>query len=60
MVYLTHLGISNIFTTDYDLIELVLSSQSILKKSSDYRYAKNWLGTGLLTSDGEFSFLNTL
>ncbi|CAH1964886.1 unnamed protein product [Acanthoscelides obtectus] len=42
----------HIICADYDFTEFVLSSQSFLNKSGDYLYLTNWLGTGLLTSDG--------
>jgi len=38
-------------TTDY--VEFVLSSREHLTKSFFYRFLNSWLGTGLLTSDGE-------
>ncbi|KAG5893586.1 hypothetical protein JTB14_028353 [Gonioctena quinquepunctata] len=50
--FIDFVGDPLIFTTDYDLIEFVLGTHSILNKSDSYRFIKNWLGTGLLTSDG--------
>ncbi|XP_044266775.1 probable cytochrome P450 4d14 [Tribolium madens] len=41
-------------TTDYQLCELLLSNNRILSKSLNYQYARNWLGNGLLTSDGDY------
>jgi hypothetical protein len=38
--------------SDYKFLEHVLSSTKILNKSDDYRFFHPWLGTGLLTSDG--------
>ncbi|KAH0813614.1 hypothetical protein GEV33_009177 [Tenebrio molitor] len=40
-------------TSDYNVLEYILSSSKLLTKSDDYRYAKPWLGTGLLTSEGQ-------
>ncbi|CAG9771776.1 unnamed protein product [Ceutorhynchus assimilis] len=42
----------HIMVKNYDLMEFVLSSNTILDKSSEYRYIANWLGTGLLTAPG--------
>ncbi|KYB27581.1 putative cytochrome P450 4d14-like Protein [Tribolium castaneum] len=41
-------------TTDYKLCELLLSNNRILSKSLNYQYARNWLGNGLLISDGDY------
>jgi hypothetical protein len=38
--------------SDYKFLEHVLSSTKILNKSDDYHFFRPWLGTGLLTSDG--------
>ncbi|RZC32091.1 cytochrome P450 CYP4BN11, partial [Asbolus verrucosus] len=40
-----------LLTCDYNLLEFVLTSSKILKKSVDYRNLFRWLGTGLLTAD---------
>ncbi|KAF5277800.1 hypothetical protein FQR65_LT03781 [Abscondita terminalis] len=37
---------------DAKSVEFVLSSKTILKKSSEYKFLSSWLGSGLLTSDG--------
>ncbi|KAF5277801.1 hypothetical protein FQR65_LT03782 [Abscondita terminalis] len=37
---------------DAKSVEFILSSKSILKKSSEYKFLSSWLGSGLLTSDG--------
>ncbi|CAG9824977.1 unnamed protein product [Phaedon cochleariae] len=52
LIFVDFAGKPNIFTTDYDFNEFVLTTHSILSKSTDYRFIRNWLGTGLLTSDG--------
>lgn len=41
-----------ILTTDCKFVEAVLNSTKILTKSEDYARMNSWLGTGLLTSDG--------
>nr|CAH7738384.1 unnamed protein product [Callosobruchus chinensis] len=41
-----------IISCDYDFFEFMLGGQKVLNKSSVYTYLMNWLGTGLLTSDG--------
>jgi cytochrome P450 family 4 len=38
--------------SDYKFLEHVLSSTKILNRSDDYHFFRPWLGTGLLTSDG--------
>nr|XP_023013820.1 cytochrome P450 4c3-like [Leptinotarsa decemlineata] len=52
ILFVDFVGKANIFTVDYDFIEFVLGTHYILDKSRDYRFIRNWLGTGLLTSDG--------
>nr|CAI5835882.1 unnamed protein product [Callosobruchus analis] len=42
-----------IISIDYDFLEFVLSTTSILNKSDEYSFLHQWLGSGLLTSDGE-------
>ncbi|KAK4880225.1 hypothetical protein RN001_008371 [Aquatica leii] len=42
-----------IFIADAKMAEFVLSSNTIIKKSFDYRYLRMWLGRGLLTSYGD-------
>lgn len=42
-----------ILTNDYDFLEFLLGTNHVLKKSDDYKYLHNWLGTGLLTSAGK-------
>nr|CAI5835881.1 unnamed protein product [Callosobruchus analis] len=41
-----------IISIDYDFLEFVLSTTSILNKSDEYSFLHQWLGSGLLTSDG--------
>ncbi|CAH1956006.1 unnamed protein product [Acanthoscelides obtectus] len=41
-----------IISCDYDFFEFMLGGQKVLNKSTVYTYLMNWLGTGLLTSDG--------
>ncbi|XP_023309756.1 probable cytochrome P450 4d14 [Anoplophora glabripennis] len=53
IIYMDLVMQSNILTTDYDFVEYLLSTQDVLTKSVDYRFLHNWLGTGLLTSEGE-------
>ncbi|XP_023309751.1 cytochrome P450 4d2 [Anoplophora glabripennis] len=52
VIYVDFLLASHILSTDYEFVEYVLSRQEVLSKSTDYKYLHNWLGTGLLTSDG--------
>nr|CAI5835880.1 unnamed protein product [Callosobruchus analis] len=40
-----------IISIDYDFLEFVLSTTSILNKSDEYSFLHQWLGSGLLTSD---------
>ncbi|XP_066260171.1 cytochrome P450 4d8-like [Euwallacea similis] len=40
-------------TVDYDLMEMVLSSSVHISKSNHYDFLYNWLGQGLLTSNGD-------
>ncbi|PNF41728.1 hypothetical protein B7P43_G03434 [Cryptotermes secundus] len=46
------LGFPEVFITDPDDIETILSSRSHIKKSVDYLLLDPWLGEGLLTSSG--------
>lgn len=46
-------NIWSIVIKDYDLMEFVLSSSTILQKSLKYDYFFPWLGTGLLTAPGK-------
>lgn len=39
--------------TDPSDVEVILSSQKFLEKSTEYDYLAEWLGTGLLISSGE-------
>jgi cytochrome P450 family 4 len=41
-----------LLVSDYKFLECVLSSTKILNKTEDYDFFRPWLGTGLLTSDG--------
>ncbi|XP_077287754.1 uncharacterized protein LOC143912344 [Arctopsyche grandis] len=42
-----------ILLSDPNDVEVVLSNQEFLEKSTEYDFLKPWLGTGLLTSTGE-------
>lgn len=44
---------SFVFICDYKILEFLLSSNKVIKKSKPYTYMHNWLGQGLLTSTGE-------
>ncbi|KDR14497.1 cytochrome P450 4c3-like [Zootermopsis nevadensis] len=46
------LGVPEVFITDPEDVEVILSSPSHIKKSMDYDLIQPWLGTGLLTSFG--------
>nr|WCC58127.1 cytochrome P450 [Pharsalia antennata] len=52
LIYFEFLLKPQIMSTDYDFVEYILSTQDVLSKSTDYKFLHNWLGTGLLTSDG--------
>jgi cytochrome P450 family 4 len=41
-----------LLVSDYKFLECVLSSTKILNKTDNYHFFRPWLGTGLLTSDG--------
>lgn len=43
----------DIIVCDYDFLEFVLSSTTILSKSQGYEFLTDWLGFGLLTSSGK-------
>lgn len=43
----------SITCTDYDFLEFILSSQSVITKSADYDFYTNWLGDGLIMSTGK-------
>lgn len=43
-----------LFITEPKEMEFFLNSNSILTKSDSYTFLRNWLGTGLLTSTGEW------
>ncbi|XP_069674758.1 cytochrome P450 4C1-like [Periplaneta americana] len=47
------MGFPEVFITDPDDIEIILSSRSHITKSLDYNLLQPWLGTGLLTSSGD-------
>ncbi|CAH1962016.1 unnamed protein product [Acanthoscelides obtectus] len=50
---LVNFGLStNIVCMDYDFTEFLLTTQDILNKGDDYKFLHQWIGTGLLTSDG--------
>jgi hypothetical protein len=53
-VLLMHRGPTRktLLISDYKFLEHVLSSTKILNRSDDYHFFRPWLGTGLLTSDG--------
>lgn len=38
--------------SEYEFLEMILSSNQILQKSLDYKNINRWLGTGLLTGHG--------
>lgn len=42
--------------SNYEFLEFVLSSNKIITKTEEYEWLSRWLGTGLLTSAGEFNF----
>ncbi|KAK5646142.1 hypothetical protein RI129_004606 [Pyrocoelia pectoralis] len=44
---------SKLIISNYKLIEMVLNSNTILNKGREYKYFSNWLGNGLLLSDGD-------
>ena len=46
-------------TTDYKFFEFALGGSKILTKSENYQFLRDWLGNGLLISDGRFSILGT-
>lgn len=46
-----------VFLFDPRDIELILSSQIYIDKSTEYRFFAPWLGEGLLISTGEFHFV---
>ncbi|KAF5277803.1 hypothetical protein FQR65_LT03784 [Abscondita terminalis] len=47
------LGFSpRLLMADAKSVEFILSSRTILKKSTEYKFLHPWLGSGLLTSDG--------
>jgi cytochrome P450 family 4 len=46
-----------ILVSDYKFLETILSSTKLVKKSDDYNFFHPWLGTGLLTSDGNFKII---
>ncbi|CAH1962017.1 unnamed protein product [Acanthoscelides obtectus] len=51
---LVNFGLStNIVCMDYDFTEFLLTTQDILNKGDDYKFLHQWIGTGLLTSDGK-------
>ncbi|KAJ3656430.1 hypothetical protein Zmor_015510 [Zophobas morio] len=41
-------------TQDYNLIQFILNSRKLIKKSENYIFLKKWLGNGLLISDGDY------
>lgn len=51
--YFTIPGSTNIMVSDPKVAEVILSSQKIIEKSSDYDLIVPWLGTGLLISGGK-------
>ncbi|VEN40924.1 unnamed protein product [Callosobruchus maculatus] len=52
-LFILNFGLStNIVCMDYDFSEFVLTTQDILNKGDDYKFLHQWIGTGLLTSDG--------
>lgn len=40
-------------TSDYKMVEFILSNQKIITKSRTYKFLAAWLGEGLVTSTGE-------
>lgn len=42
-----------VLITDYKMLEFILSSSNILKKSEAYDFLKPWLGSGLLIGSGK-------
>lgn len=46
-------GSTQIFVHDPKIIEIFLTSQKMITKSSEYEYLLPWMGTGLLTSTGQ-------
>nr|CAH7748482.1 unnamed protein product [Callosobruchus chinensis] len=52
-LFIVNFGMStNIVCMDYDFSEFILTTQDILNKGDDYKFLHQWIGTGLLTSDG--------
>ncbi|KAJ3656953.1 hypothetical protein Zmor_015996 [Zophobas morio] len=41
-------------TTDYKFFEFALGGSKILTKSENYQFLRDWLGNGLLISDGDY------
>ncbi|XP_050306331.1 uncharacterized protein LOC126743337 [Anthonomus grandis grandis] len=52
-VYLEFLNNWVIVTQDYDLMEFILSSNELITKGSHYKTLAQWLGYGLLISNGQ-------
>lgn len=46
-------GSIQMFVHDPKIIEIFLTSQKLITKSSEYEYLFPWMGTGLLTSTGQ-------
>lgn len=46
-------GSTQIFVHDPKIIEIFLTSQKLISKSSEYDFLHSWMGTGLLTSTGQ-------
>ncbi|XP_063913529.1 cytochrome P450 4d2-like [Zophobas morio] len=52
---LIHLQIGlrhTLVSTDYKFIEFLLSHNSLLKKTTNFKFLKPWVGEGLITADG--------
>ena len=48
---------TGLFTADYHLIEFILSGNKVLNKTENYQFFREWLGKGLLISDGRLLLL---
>ncbi|CAG9864174.1 unnamed protein product [Phyllotreta striolata] len=46
-------GSADIFVTDKEFVDFILSNQDILYKSIDYKFYSKWLGKGLITGGGQ-------